>query len=366
MSQLRSSIRAAGVSLARFAISRLVLGIAAMTLVSACGGSKAGTPTAPTAPPAATVPVAPTGLLVGALVMKDRTAAISWGASTGATEYVVEVGSTPGGTDGGTISAGTATSFTLRDLRAGQSYVRLKARNSTGTSGASAEVAFVLPDHSDYIEALFLGSGPLIPISNDPNLACGRRGIWSAFPRGTTIRNRASAQIPPQYRDAIRVVLDQIPVATAGQLATTFEVAAEDAPTVSENQMSHVALQTAAELQFACGSSGTACIAYNSPLARGGPWAGGLIRWSVGYYVVPTALFPEPYAHEPGHGILGLCHINADLIGNRNSLMSQGTTNRQSDRLSPFDIEALQAVYGSSVAIGAGRAQFVAAGLLRP
>ena len=37
-----------------------------------------------------------------------------------------------------------------------------------------------------------------------------------------------------------------------------------------------------------------------------------------------------------------------------------------SERLSPFDIEALQAVYGSSVAIGAGRAQFVAAGLVRP
>jgi len=298
--------------------------------------------------------------------MKDRTAAISWGASAGATEYVVEVGSAPGSTDGGIHSAGTATSFTLRDLRAGPSYVRLKARNSTGTSGASAEVTFVLPDHSDFIEALFLGSGPLIPESTDPNLACGRRGMWSAFPRGTTIRNRASTQIPEQWRNAIRVVLDQIPLATAGHLATTFELAAEDAPTVGENQMSHVALRTAAELQFACGSSGTACIAYNSPLARGAPWSGGLIRWSVGYYVVPNIQHANPYAHEPGHGILGMCHINADLIGDRGSMMSQGTRNIQSDRLSSFDIEALQAVYGSSVAIGAGRSQFVAAGLLRP
>jgi len=53
----------------------------------------------------------------------------------------------------------------------------------------------VLPDLADYIEALFLGGGPLI---YESNLSCGRRGIWSAFPRG---------------------VVDQIPQATAGRLA---------------------------------------------------------------------------------------------------------------------------------------------------
>ncbi|MDP2054143.1 MAG: hypothetical protein Q8L75_10940, partial [Acidobacteriota bacterium] len=219
-----------------------------------------------------------------------------------------------------------------------------------------------------YVEALFLGSGPLTPESNDPNLACPRRGMWSAFPRGTTIHNRASAHIPAQWRDAIRVVLDQIPQATAGQLATTFEVAPEAAPPVRENQMVHVALQTAAELQFACGSSGNACLAYNSPISRGAPFSGGLIRWSAGYYVVPTIPFPQPYAHEPGHAILGMCHINAAGIGGgENSLMSAGLTNvNQADRLTRFDIEALQAVYGSSVVIGARRADFVAAGLLRP
>jgi len=74
----------------------------------------------------------------------------------------------------------------------------------------------VLPDLADYIEALFLGGGPLI---YESNLSCGRRGIWSAFPHGTTIRNLVSAQIPAQYRDAIRGVVDQIPQATAGRLA---------------------------------------------------------------------------------------------------------------------------------------------------
>jgi hypothetical protein len=347
---------------------RCVLALALIFTAAGCGGGSASAPQAPSALPTApsALPAAPGGLIVGALVMKDRTAALSWGASAGATEYVVEVGSTAGGTDGGIHTAGAATSFTLRDLPPGRSHVRLKARNSSGTSAASPELTFVLPDLGDYLEALFLGSGPLIPAerSFDPGLSCPRRGMWSAFPRGTTVRNRVSAQIPSQYRDAIRVVVDQVPLATAGRLATTFEVVAEDAPIPVDNQMVHVALRSAAELQVACGSlTGTACIGYNSR-----PFGGGVIRWSSGSYVVTSIQSTRPYAHEPGHGIFGMCHINADGIGGwPQSLMSTSETpGSASDRLTPFDIEALQAVYGSSVAIGAGRAQFVAAGLLRP
>ncbi|MDQ3070760.1 MAG: fibronectin type III domain-containing protein [Acidobacteriota bacterium] len=302
--------------------------------------------------------------------MKDRTAAISWGASSGATEYVVEVGSTTGGIDGGVHSAGTATSFTLRDLRAGRSHVRIKARNASGTSGASSEATFVLPDLADYIEAIFLASGPLV---YSPSPGCGNHGRWSAFPRGTTVRNLVSPQIPSQYREAIRVVLDQVAQATDGRLAATFEVVADAPHTVGVNEMVHVALQTAGEIQFACGSiSGVACVTHNSPVERGAPFSGGLIRWAVGYYVVPNTPTTRPYAHEPGHGVLGMCHINADAIGGRqHSLMSVGDTpaptaaTSQSERLSPFDIEALQTVYGSSVAIGARRPEFVAAGLVK-
>src|SRR5687767_11958793 len=103
---------------------QLVLCVVVLTVAAACG-SKGGTPTAPTAPvttappPAVVaVPTAPSGLVLGALVMKDRTAVISWGASTGATEYVVELGSIAGGTDRGIQSIAAATSFTLRDLPA--------------------------------------------------------------------------------------------------------------------------------------------------------------------------------------------------------------------------------------------------------
>jgi hypothetical protein len=369
MPQLYSAKYATGVFLsnsAGLAVGRLVWGIVVLTFVAACN-SKGATPTAPTttAPvsptaPTVTVPPAPSGLAVGALVMKDRTAAITWGASTGATEYTVEVGSSPGSSDGGSQSAGSATSFTLRNLRGGRSHVRLKASNSAGTSAASAEVTIVLPELADYVEALLLGSGPL---SFSQNTSCPRTGVWSGFTGGTTVRNRVSAQIPAQYRETIRFLLGQVPEATAGRVATTFEVVPEDAPVAADNQMVHVALGTSAELLAACGSVvGTACLGYNSR-----PFTGGAIRWSTGYYVIPVATFPQPYAHEPGHGILGMCHINADAIGGgERSLMSASITpGNQAFQLTSFDIEALRAVYGSSVALGAGRAQFVAAGVLR-
>lgn len=358
-------------ALFRSSLSRLVLCVAVLALVAACGG-KGGTPSSPTPTtatptptptptPVVVVPTTPSGLIAGALVMKDRTAAISWNASTGTTEYVVEVGSSAGGTEGGVLSAGTATSFTLRDVRAGRSYVRIKARNTAGTSAASSEMSVVLPELGDYVEAMFLGSGPL---AYSQNTSCPRPGMWSGFTRGTTVRNRVSADIPAQYRDAIRVVLDQIPTATGGRLSTTFEVVAEGTsiPVAVDNQMAHVGLRTVAELTAACGSTGTACLGYNDR-----PFSGGVIRWSTGYYVVPIALFPQPYAHEPGHGILGMCHMDAVGIGgNERSLMAASTIpGNQADRLTSFDIEALQAMFGSSVALGAGRAQFVAAGLLR-
>lgn len=366
MSQLRSPKCATGASFrlcARVALTRLVPCFVGLALVAACN-SKGGTTTAPAAPtPATAVPAAPAGLTVGALVMKDRTAAISWGASGGATEYIAEVGSTPGGSDVGVQSAGAATSFTLRDLRAGRSYVRLKARNNSGTSAASPEVTFVLPDLADYVEALFLGSGPLIPESNDPNLSCPRRGMWSAFPRGTTIRNRVSAQIPAHGLAAIRATLDQVSAATAGVLAMTLDVVPEDAPAAGDNQVVHVALRSAGELTAICGSPTVACIGYQSR-----PFTGGVIRWSAGYYDVTNIQGTVPYAHELGHGLFGMCHINQDGIGgSQQSMMSAGPiAGSHPSQLSPFDIEAAQAVYGSSVAIGASRSGFVAAGLLRP
>lgn len=74
---------------------------------------------------------------------------------------------------------------------------------------------------------------------------------------------------------------------------------------------------------------------------------------------------------EIGHAILGMCHISAEAIGDRvnpPSLMAaspQGTVNLPS-RLTSFDIEAAQAIYGSPLSPGGTRAAPIGAGVVKP
>lgn len=78
----------------------------------------------------------------------------------------------------------------------------------TGTSaGASEELRPV-------IEALFLGSGPLIP--RDGLTACPSQGRWNGFPRGTTVRVRVSTTVSGDKRAAIQQTADQVSEATNG------------------------------------------------------------------------------------------------------------------------------------------------------
>ena len=74
------------------------------------------------------------------------------------------------------------------------------------------------------------------------------------------------------------------------------------------------------------------------------------------------------FAHEIGHGILGMFHVDAESIGgNQASLMATrpgGTVNLPA-RLTPLDLEATLAVYSSGLGAGAPRAQLAAAGIIK-
>jgi hypothetical protein len=69
-----------------------------------------------------------------------------------------------------------------------------------------------------------------------------------------------------------------------------------------------------------------------------------------------------------GHGVLGLCHIDARLIGGaENSLMSGGSgvsPGSGASNLTGLDLEAIRTVYASSVNPGAPRSAFLAARLV--
>ena len=135
-------------------MTRVTLCVAALAAMVAagCSGSEGGaTPTSPsastssggTAPPQAscTMPAAPANLHVDSL--QGSTVSLSWSAVSGATEYLVLVGSTSGSSDELFTNTSQA-AYTTGGVKVGHHYARVQAKNACGTSGSSNQVDFTV------------------------------------------------------------------------------------------------------------------------------------------------------------------------------------------------------------------------------
>jgi len=87
------------------------------------------------------VPGAPAGLTGSA---NGTAVTLSWGGVAGATSYVLEVGTASGQSNLAVIDLGSATTLSAT-AGAGTYYVRVKAKNSCGTSSASNEIVLTVP-----------------------------------------------------------------------------------------------------------------------------------------------------------------------------------------------------------------------------
>jgi hypothetical protein len=207
----------------------------------------------------------------------------------------------------------------------------------------------------DVVDALFLGSGSLIP--RDGQTACPSPGTWTGFPRGTTVRVRVSTAVSLGAQEAIRQAVAQVAPATAGVITAVFETTADPAPVPGPGQ---VTVTSVASPRAAGCSSDRGCIQQ----AFLGP---GLLLG--GRTVEPVGQLPSEYVRDAvGRGILGMCHIDARRIGGaRNSLMSGGPGVRPGDSassLTSLDAAATRAVYMSALNPGASRASFLSLGLV--
>jgi hypothetical protein len=137
--------------------ARLSSVVVAAVLAVACGSgdSANSSPTAPTpsAPPVTTPPPSPspapscapaqvTGLAVS--LIGDSTRVFTWNASTGATQYDIQIGTASG--KGDIIFTNTSnTTYTWSGVGtsyAVQYYARVHARNSCGQAAPSNEIVF--------------------------------------------------------------------------------------------------------------------------------------------------------------------------------------------------------------------------------
>ena len=211
------------------------------------------------------------------------------------------------------------------------------------------------PKTSDAIDALYLGSGALIP--RDGGTGCPLQGFWSGYPRGTSVRVRVSSRVPGPAQSGIQSAINGLGDATGGALTASLTVVPETDPPPGVNEV------TVAEVPVprAAGcASDAGCVQYR--FAGRGLLMGARI-------VAPPGRSVSAYVHDVvGHGVLGLCHIDAEQIGGAEaSLMSAGfgaSLGSGASNLTTLDLDAIRAVYASSVNPGAGRSAFLAARLV--
>ncbi|MBI3454871.1 MAG: hypothetical protein HY002_03655 [Candidatus Rokubacteria bacterium] len=218
---------------------------------------------------------------------------------------------------------------------------------------AAAEVAGV--DMADLVDALFLGSGPLIP--RDGTRVCPLTRVWSGFLRGTTVRVRVSTTVDAEIRDAIRRAVLQVSSATNGVIRASFELTDDPNPLPGPNEV-------------------TATV-HPDPRREGCPSEKGCIQQEFltrgvlgsGRALEPPGQTPNGYVRDVvGRGILGMCRIDGRLIGGAgSSLMSAGPGVASGDTapgLTHLDVSATRFVYASPLSPGATRTDFLRAGLV--
>jgi hypothetical protein len=87
------------------------------------------------------MPAAPANLHVDSV--QGTTVSFSWSAVSGATQYLVLVGSTSGNSDE-LFTNTSQTTYATGGMKVGHHYARVQAKNACGTSGSSNQVDFTV------------------------------------------------------------------------------------------------------------------------------------------------------------------------------------------------------------------------------
>jgi len=206
---------------------------------------------------------------------------------------------------------------------------------------------------TETVDGLFLGTGPLVP--RDGPSDCPSQGTWSGYPRGTALRLRVSTSVPQAVVDALKQAIGPISEATIGGLSVTVEITDETDPQPGLNE---VTVTERPQPRSAGCPSNSGCVDYR--FAGRGLLMGARV-------IEPPGRGVASYAYDVvGHAILGLCRIDARRIGGpEESMMAGGGSGGGGSAvLTGLDIEALRAVYSSSLTPGANRAAFLSARLV--
>jgi hypothetical protein len=208
-----------------------------------------------------------------------------------------------------------------------------------------------------FIEALFLGTGPLADYGNR---GCpSREDRMSGWPEGSLVTITMSPTLASDERAGVIGPALQTRDATGGAITTSLEVVNQSDPRLPTGEIG-VAKLSRDEVSKICGSSAAslcAVIAQNGGVIQSGR-------------IVGVENTGGGFSHELGHALFGLCHLNQASLVYRNiegqtpsSMMGAANGGR---RLTDDDLRAIRAVYAAGLRAGAPRSAFVQAGLIRP
>ena len=209
----------------------------------------------------------------------------------------------------------------------------------------------------DYIEALFLGTGVLTP--TDGVRGCPRSfGTWQGFPAGTAVQVVVSSSVPVASANALATAVTTVSSASAGSLSATISQTTDANPMPSINQVSATLHSNPQSL--GCGFP-QGCTIFN--------FVPGTAFTQSARSILVTGQTPAAFVHDAvGHGVMGLCHVDGNLIGGPGlSLMSYGPgifSNQLPTQLSAYDLVATRAVFSSGLTVGATREDFLRMGLV--
>lgn len=329
-------------------------------LIAGCSES-VRSPVLPTAgSPATSNPTPPTGTRMQFVLDGARSEIrVTWNPVSNATAYVVRLGRSAGSGDLGTFEL-NQTTFSTDGLPPGRVFAQVLARNGEAIGAPSEDVSEWFFDLKDYIEALFLGTGPLAP--RDGNHGCSATGWVRGFAPGTDVPVLVSTTVSTDKATAIRGVIGQVSQATTGAVRARYTETEDPNPLPTRDQATSTTHPSPSTQ--GCGNDAGCTIHAFADNARPG-------RFISSRAVQPAGQTPEAYAHDAvGHGVLGLCHIDGQLIGGaRNSMMSAGAGVFSADiarSLTAYDLAAAQALYAAGIRPGDQRPDLLRVGLIDP
>lgn len=275
-----------------------------------------------------------------------RPITISWNTIAGARGYVVEAGTSPGLRDVFSVST-TTTSLTRTFASPATIYPRITALIGSTSHPSDGRLPLAIISLRDYVEALFLGSGPL---AQSPQTGCLTNGAMTGWPVGSHVTVTLAASLDAVQRQRATTAVTQASEAFVGRLGAGTRESGERHPTVGPFEI--VAEQSDLSVPFACSRDALGCAI---PLQFASP--GQLLRAQIVMNGSSNRI-----GHEVGHTLYGFCHV-ATLPGFA-SIM--GSYDEDGRGLSDADLEATRAVYGAGLQGGATRSEFAAAGLITP